>query len=412
MALACGVAVANVYFPQALTPLIADGLDVPPGAAATIATAAQLGYAAGIFLLVPLGDRLPRRPLLSVLLAVTAAGLLAAALAPALGPLVAASAVVGAATVVPQLLVPMAAGLVDGARRGAVIGVLQAGLIAGVLLARTFGGLLGGALGWRAPYLVAAGLAVLLAVALRAALPGEPPAPARERPGYRRLLADTVRLLRTEPGLRRSAFYQACLFGGFSAVWTSLALLVTGPRYGYGPQAVGVFALLGAASVFCAPAAGRRADRYGADRVNLCCLLAALLAAAVLTAGSAGGPVGVAGLALGLLLLDAAVQANQVANQARLFALPPEIHSRLNTAYMTCSFLGGSAGSWLGVRAYGAAGWPGVCALTAAGAALALARALLPARRPSVRSAPSASPAPSAPSAPPASPARPRGNPS
>src|SRR4051794_12834295 len=90
MALACGVGVANVYFPQALTPLVAHGLGAPPATAAIVATVTQLGYAAGIFLLVPLGDRLPRRPLITALLAVTALALLAAGLAPATGPLLAA----------------------------------------------------------------------------------------------------------------------------------------------------------------------------------------------------------------------------------------------------------------------------------------------------------------------------------
>ncbi|MFJ2582713.1 MFS transporter [Kitasatospora aureofaciens] len=369
MALACGVSVANVYFPQAVTPLIADGLGIAPDAAATVATLTQLGYAAGIFLLVPLGDRLPRRPLITVLLAVTSCALLAAGLAPGASALLAASAVVGAATVVPQLLLPLAAGLASPGRQGSVIGTLQGGLIGGILLARTFGGVLGEQLGWRAPYLVAAGLTALLAVVLGTALPATTPA-VRDR--YRSLLAATVRMLRTEADLRRSALYQATLFGGFSAAWTALALLLTGPHYRMNAQAVGVLALIGAASMFCAPAAGRRVDRYGADRVNLWCILATLAAAAVLAAGAVGGAVGLAALAGGLLLLDVAIQCSQVANQARIFALRPEARSRLNTAYMTCSFLGGSAGSWLGVRAYARWGWPGVCALLALAAVLAL----------------------------------------
>ncbi|WP_245790626.1 MFS transporter [Streptomyces monashensis] len=150
MALACGVAVANGYFPQAVTPLIARGFAVGQDSAAVLATVTQLGYAAGIFLLVPLGDRLSRRPLVTALLLVTACALLAAGLAPALGPLLAAGAVVGAATVVPQILLPMAAGMVESERRGAVTGTLQAGLIGGILLARAFGGVLGEHLGWRA----------------------------------------------------------------------------------------------------------------------------------------------------------------------------------------------------------------------------------------------------------------------
>ncbi|MBO1419711.1 MFS transporter, partial [Streptomyces sp. FH025] len=172
--------------------------------------------------------------------------------------------------------------------------------------------------------------------------------------------------------LRRSALYQATLFGGFSAAWSALALLLTGPRYHLGAQAVGALALIGAASMLCAPAAGGRVDRHGPDRVNRWCATATLACAALLTAGTAGGPLGLAALAAGLLLLDVALQCGQIANQARILALRPEARSRLNTAYMTCAFLGGSAGSWLGVRAYDRWGWPGVCALLALAAAAAL----------------------------------------
>ncbi len=61
-----------------------------------------------------------------------------------------------------------------------------------------------------------------------------------------------------------------------------------------------------------------------------------------------------------------------IANKARVYALRPDARSRLNTAYMTCSYLGGTVCSWLGVRAHTAFGWPAVCALIAllAGAAL------------------------------------------
>jgi predicted MFS family arabinose efflux permease len=373
LALACGVSVANIYFPQAISPLIATGLHVPPHSATLVVTAAQLGYAAGIFLLVPLGDRLPHRPLVVTLLTLTGLGLLAASAAPGLTVLVAASAVVGVTTVVPQILIPMAAGLAAEGRRGTVVGTMLSGLIGGILLARTFGGIVGEWLGWRAPYLVAAAMALLLAGALAVTMPATTPA-SRQR--YPSLLAESLRLLRAEPDLRRSCLYQATLLAGFSATWTSLALLVTGPAYGLGARAVGLIALVGVGSMFSAPAAGRWADRGGPDPVNLVCILGTLVAGVVLVAGDAGGAIGLAALVAGMLLLDVAVQCGQVANQARIFALRPKARSRLNTAYMTCSFLGGSLGSWLGVLAFTQLGWRGVCAFVALTAVLALARHL------------------------------------
>ncbi|GAB2744017.1 MFS transporter [Kitasatospora kifunensis] len=374
LAVACGVSVANIYFPQALSPLIARGLHVSPSSAALAATAAQLGYAAGIFLLVPLGDRLVHRRLIVALLVLTGLGLLAAGAAPTLPLLIGASALVGATTVVPQVIIPMAAGLVPAERRGAVTGTLLSGLIGGILLARTFGASVGTWWGWRAPYLVAAALVLPLALVLAFVVPRTTP-PSRQR--YPALLASSLRLLRAEPQLRRSGFYQAMVFAGFSAAWTSITLLVTGPTYGLGAQAVGLIALVGAGSMFCTPAAGRAVDRLGPDRVNLVCFLAAVAAAAVLAVGAHRGALGLTALVVGMLLLDTATQSGQVANQARIFALNAQARSRLNTAYMTCSFLGGSLGSWVGLRAYGALGWTGVCGLVGTTAVLALARHLL-----------------------------------
>ncbi|GAT79323.1 MFS transporter [Streptomyces sp. F-3] len=386
LSLTCAVAVGNLYFPQAITPLLADGLRVSPDSAALAVTATQVGYTAGIVLLVPLGDRFPRRRFLVVLLVCTGLALLAAGCAPALTPLVAAGTLVGLTTVAAQIVGPLAVGLVAADRRGAVVGALLSGSTCGMLLARTFSGTLGTWLGWRAPYLVAAALALLLAVALASALPAvRPDAPGSSVPA---LLAAPLRLLRTEPELRRSCFYQATVFAGFSAVWTCLALLLAGPAYRLGGQAVGMLALVGGATMLCTPLAGRLVDRRGPDPVNLVCLLGVLLSAAVLVPGSRGGVPGLAALVLGTLLLDVSMQSGMVANQARVYALRPEARGRLNTAYMTCAYLGGSAGSWLGVRVWERAGWGGVCALVAFLAALALARHLPVLLRPSAGTAP------------------------
>jgi predicted MFS family arabinose efflux permease len=373
LALACGVSVATIYFSQAITPLIATGLGVTPGATASVVTAAQLGYAAGLFLLVPLGDRLPHRPLIATLLLLTALALIAASQAPALPVLVGASALAGFTAVVPQILLPMATGLVSADRRGAVTGRLLAGLLGGILLARTFGGTLGEHFGWRAPYIVAAALILLLAAVLVRVIPRTFPPSSQS---YPKLIAAALALLRDESELRRSCFYQALSFGGFTAGWTSLALFLGGPVYSLGGQSVGLIALVGAGSVLTTPIAGRWIDRRGPDTINLMCFLMMIASTAILAAGTLGGTIGLSALTLGMLILDVAVQCGQAANQARIFALRPDARSRLNTAYMTCAFLGGSAGSWIGVKAYLLWGWTGVCELIAVATVAALLRHL------------------------------------
>ncbi|MFD7630083.1 MFS transporter [Streptomyces sp. NPDC059851] len=376
LAVTCAVAVGNLYFPQAVGPLIADGLGVPPDRATLVVTATQIGYTAGMVLLVPLGDRIRHRSLLVVLLSLTGLALLGAGCAPALPPLVAASALVGLTTVAAQVIGPLAAGLVAPDRRGAVLGTLLSGSTGGMLLARTFSGVLGEWLGWRAPYLVAAVVTLVLAAVVRYAVPDTVPAASATGKPYGAFLAEPLRLLRAEPELRRSCFYQAAVFGGFSAVWTSLALLLTGPGYGMGAQAVGLLALVGGVTMLCTPIAGRLVDRHGPDRVNLVSLSGVLVSAAVLAGGALGGPAGLAALIAGTLLLDTAMQSGMVANQSRVYALRPDARSRLNTAYMTCAYSGGTAGSWLGVRAHTQFGWPAVCALLALLAGAALVRHL------------------------------------
>jgi predicted MFS family arabinose efflux permease len=374
LSVTCAVAVGNIYFSQAIGPLIAAGLEVPPDLAAVVVTATQIGYTAGIVLLVPLGDRFAHRSLLVTLLVLTGFALVAAGCAPTVSVLIGASAVVGLTTVCAQIVGPLAAGLVPADRQGAVLGTLLSGSTGGMLLARIFSGTLGEWLGWRAPYLVAAALAFVLAIVLAFMLPATTP-PSRQR--YASLLVEPLRLLRTEPGLRRSCLYQATVFAGFSAVWTCLALLLAGPRYQLGAHAVGSIALVSAVTVLCAPFAGRLVDRYGPDSVNLICTLGVLGSAVVLAAGSRGGTIGLVALTTGTLLLDVAMQSGMVANQTRVYTLRPDARGRLNTAYMTCAYLGGSTGSWLGVQVWSEVGWLGVCALVVLLAATAATRQLL-----------------------------------
>ncbi|HEY6789111.1 MAG TPA: MFS transporter, partial [Trebonia sp.] len=171
LAVTCAVAVGNIYFPQAVVPLAAAALHVPPAVAAAAVTATQVGYTAGIVVVSPLADRLPHRPLLIALLVLNGLALLAAGCAPTVLLLVLASALVGVTCVAAQIAGLLAAGLAAAQRQGAVIGVLLSGSTAGMLLARVFSGVLGEHMGWRAPYLVAAAVVLLLAGVVRVTVP-------------------------------------------------------------------------------------------------------------------------------------------------------------------------------------------------------------------------------------------------
>jgi predicted MFS family arabinose efflux permease len=404
LALACAVAVGNVYFPQALITPVASGFDVSTAAAAAIVTATQLGYAAGILLIVPLGDRLAARPLILTLLGLVSASLLAAGAAPTLGLLVAASALVGLTTVFAQVISTLAAGMVAADRRARVAGTLLSGSIGGILLARTFGGVLGQHLGWRAPYLVAAVGCAALATVLARALPATAP---RSRQPYPALVVEPLRLLAAEPLLRRSALYQASTFAGFTAAWSGIAQLLSGPVYSFGADAVGFLALVGVATMVVTPLAGRAVDRRGPDHINTMALIGSVAATPLLAAASLGGTTGLAALVVATLQIDVAMQCGMVANVARFQAVRPEALNRMRSAYMTCAYMGGSGGSLLGTIAYTSAGWHAVAALVALAPTPALFLHLRrTAARPAPRPAPSAAtcaltPSPSHPERPP-----------
>src|SRR3954469_13519775 len=165
MAVGCGLAVANNYYAQ---PLLADMgryFGASDRRMGLVAMLSQVGYAAGLLLFVPLGDRLERRSFIVVMLGAVTVALLGVAVAPNFAWLAVASLAVGVTTVTPQLLVPFAAHLAAPAERGRVVGTVMSGLLIGILAARTVSGLVGDVLGWRAMYVIAAGLMVVLALA-------------------------------------------------------------------------------------------------------------------------------------------------------------------------------------------------------------------------------------------------------
>lgn len=354
LAVACGAAVANLYYAQPLLDTISADLGASPSTTGLVLVATQLGYAVGLVLLVPLGDLLDRRRLVTTVLVVTTLALAGAAAAPGISTLAVALAAVGVTSVVAQVLVPFAATLASDDERGRVVGTVMSGLLLGVLLARTLAGALAAVGGWRSVFVVAAGLMVVLAVVLRVRLPRVPPASDLR---YGAALRSILTLFRTYPVLRRRVAYGCVGFAAFSVFWTAVAFLLAGPPYGYGEAAIGLLGLAGVAGALCAQVSGRIADR-GWTRWGTGAWLVTLTASfALLYLGGTSLVL----LVLGVVVLDAGVQGNQVLNQSVIYSLDDEARSRLTTAYLTTTFVGGALGSGLSAVLYARAGWGGVC---------------------------------------------------
>ncbi|MEG3159175.1 MFS transporter [Sphingomonas sp. LB2R24] len=363
-AVACGMMVANLYYAQALIGEIAPALGLHGSTAGLIVTLTQLGYGAGLLLIVSLADLVENRRLILMMVAGTTVGLIGVVFSTGAMSFLLFSFVTGFCSVGAQIMVPLAAHLAPDAKRGQVIGNIMAGLITGIMLARPLASGLASIAGWRAIFAVSAVAMVALALLLAKMLPERRPSPGL---GYGQILASSFRLLARTPAIRRRTAYQATMFAIFNLFWTAVPLVLA-RQFGLGQGGIALFALAGAGGALTAPIAGRLGDR-GYIRMGTGIALGSAILAC-LVAGWAGAVHMLIVLALAAVLLDAATQLNQVLGQRVIYSIAPEARGRINAIYMTIVFLGGAAGSMLASFSLYHGGWT---ATMAVGGVLAVA---------------------------------------
>ncbi|MEW5278031.1 MFS transporter [Citrobacter freundii] len=354
MSIATGLAVASNYYAQPLLDTIARNFSLSASTAGFIVTAAQLGYAAGLLFLVPLGDIFERRMLIVSMTLLAAGGMLITASSQSLGMLILGTALTGLFSVVAQILVPLAATLATPDKRGKVVGTIMSGLLLGILLARTVAGLLANLGGWRTVFWVASVLMALMAVALWRGLPKMQ---SDTHLNYPQLLGSVFSLFIHDKLLRTRAMLGCLIFANFSILWTSMAFLLAAPPFNYSEGMIGLFGLAGAAGALGARPAGGFADKGKSHLTTTMGLLLLLLSWLAIWFGHASVPM----LIIGILVLDLTVQGVHITNQTVIYRIHPDARNRLTAGYMTSYFIGGAAGSLISASAWQHAGWAGVC---------------------------------------------------
>ena len=369
LAAGAGLSVASIYYSQPMLDIISKQFNVGIGSVGMVPMLTQAGYALGILLLAPLGDRHDRRTIILIKGLLLMAALLLCGFSGGLNALLIASFVTGLTATVAQDIVPASAALAPERSRGKTVGTVMTGLLVGILLSRVVSGVVAEYLGWRTMYLVAAGAVLLISIALWRVLPSFKPGTSVS---YPRLLLSLAHLWQHHQTLRRAALAQGLLSVGFSAFWSTLALMLS-ERFHFDSAVAGAFGLAGAAGALAAPLAGSVADRIGPARVTQYGASLVMVSFALMFLL----PLLPVPAQIGLIIIstvgfDLGVQATLVAHQTLVYSLAPEARSRLNALMFTVVFIGMAAGAALGSLALAHFGWSGVVALSTLAAALAL----------------------------------------
>lgn len=370
LAAGAGLSVASIYYSQPMMDIISKQFNASIGAVGMVPMLTQAGYALGILLLAPLGDRHDRRTIIFIKGLMLVAALLLCGFSGGLSALLIASFITGLTATVAQDIVPASAALAPERSRGKTVGTVMTGLLVGILLSRVVSGVVAEYFGWRTMYMIAALAVLLITLTLWRVLP-------RFAPGtsvsYPRLLLSLVHLWRHHQTLRRAALAQGLLSVGFSAFWSTLALMLS-DRFHLDSAVAGAFGLAGAAGAMAAPLAGSFADRIGPARVTQAgAALVTISFALMFLLPLLPMPAQLALIVLCTIGFDLGVQATLVAHQTLVYGLAPEARSRLNALLFTVVFIGMATGAALGSLALAHWGWNGVVALSTLAGAAALA---------------------------------------
>jgi predicted MFS family arabinose efflux permease len=354
MAFCTGLIVANIYYCQPLVILVAQDFGLTESHAGKITYLTQAGYALGLFLLVPLGDMFERKRQILIITALAVTSLLIAGFSHSFLLLEIACVLIGASSVVPQLILPMAANLSSDETRGQTIGVIMSGLLIGILASRALSGSIGFLWGWRSVYFMAAGICALLIILMAKRFPQSTPS---FKGTYGELMSSMWTYVKTQPVLREASLINFFAFAVLSAFWTTMVLFLASPPYNFQTLQIGLFGIAGAAGALAAPLVGKLSGQSN-PRKNVLIGLTLQLLSIVLFYFTSNY---LAMFVLGIIIIDIGQQAIHVTNQTRIYAILPEARNRLNTVFMSVSFVGAACGSALGLFLWEKGQWPVFC---------------------------------------------------
>lgn len=351
MSAAAGICVANIYYNQPILKDIAHDFSISESKVGILSVLAQAGYGLGLFFITPLGDKINRKKLILVLQLLLIGTLVGTTFVQNFFWISIFSLLIGLMSVAAQVILPLAASM-DSQNRGRNVGIIITGILVGILAARVFSGLIAEWANWRWVYGISSGMVILSALTFQFTIPDRHQA--MFEGNYIQLLGSSLQQFRRFALLRRTALLGGLAFGIFCSFWTTLTFHLSGSPFNYGTDIIGLFGLLAIGGALIAPLVGKLADKGNPARAQVISMGLVLISILLVMAA----PESVAAFIVTVLLLDVGVQAAQVTNIATIYTLDATAHSRINTAYMTSYFIGGSLGTFVGIQCWDAGGWP------------------------------------------------------
>jgi len=230
----------------------------------------------------------------------------------------------------------------------------MSGLLIGILASRAISGSIGFLWGWRSVYLMAAGICSLLLFLMAKRFPKSVPT---FKGSYSQLMSSMWYYIKTQPVLREASLINFTAFATLSAFWTTMVLFLANPPFNFQTLQIGLFGIAGAAGALAAPLVGKLSSGLNPRKNLIIGLVLQLFSIAAFYFTGSHLYLFVAGI----ILIDIGQQAIHVTNQTRIYAILPEARNRLNTVFMSVSFVGAAIGSAIGLWLWDKGQWPAFC---------------------------------------------------
>lgn len=354
MTIVAGFSISNIYYIQPLLEELRQELNVSAAVVNQITVVSQIGYVLGLFILVPLADKISRRKLLAFSFSLLVVSLLVMSVSTHLLPMIVSHLFIGFCAVMTHVFIPIATQYSTKENKSKNVGYILSGLLSGIILSRVVSGIVGELFSWRIMFVISSLIMTVSGIIFTYFLPDSEP---NFNGSYKSLWRTLFTIIKKHPKAvvcsLRAGFGMSSLF----TMWACLSFHVSQPPFNGTSSTVSALSLCAIAGVITASNIGGLINRYGSRFFGYACAVLHLVSWVVFFLGGYS----FIGMILGIIMIDMAQQALQISQQTVVLSLEPSASNRMNTIFMTIFYALASCGTLLSGIGWSISGWTGVC---------------------------------------------------